>query len=707
MADYDARTAWDTVTYLSTPNDGWSSTIGLIGKVSGTPSEAAAAAYVAQKLRDYGVPDVATKHYITTSWELGSTELKVISPESGVVYPSSGEGLAFAMQGTIDDHGYAVLAASGWIVPQGHFTRLSNGNYSYDFANNPTHDAIVAPLVFVGRGTAKEFNLAGDVTGKIVLTLRDDGVTQWPTAPLFEAWNRGAAAALFYGYFGESQVPDSVRGDIVGPAPIPAFETTINVGHHLQALLRGGPVMLSLKGVASISSDEYARSVDVIGMIPGWRYPDQYVIVGSQIDTWFYGPSNSNSGVATTLGLAKLFGAMAKHGNPPARTIVFALVGSEELGGPIDTWLDWIGGSYALVKEGFVVPWPDLGKRMVADLDLSNIGFKSVTGTHSMMGSWELQGIAKRTLKDLGLSQNVSASSGLNPFSDMWSYSAVAGGSTWECCGQPGYGKVYHTWNDTMADQSSWQYQAFGQYFSVLLYRLANSLIVPLDMGSTLSWVADGINKVSALAPDPSLQSAYTAASTSVARLQADWLSISAQESTLVNGYRATGANRWAIEEEASALNLRIMAARSDIVRWMVTTGGSMGGWWFYHRGEQYASDLHTVAAAQADLAQGDLQASADALKGVFAMDWGHRMSVTTYEQIIADIEANLWWGGEWDQQPHYTDVRTDYELLSNGMAAGAAQNLANERAILVGEIGQSMSQLALYLDSAHMNWDS
>jgi hypothetical protein len=454
-------------------------------------------------------------------------------------------------------------------------------------------------------------------------------------------------------------------------------------------------------------SDAWARSVDVIGIIPGWRYPDEYVFVGSQIDTWFYGPSNSNSGVATTLGLAKLFGYLAAHGQPPARSIVFALVGSEELGGPISTWLDWIGGSYALVRDGFVAPYPDLGKVMVADLNLANIGFRSVTGTHTMSGSWELQGIVKRTLKDVGLAGNVSAVSQLNPFSDLWSYSAIAGGSTFDCCGQPGYGRVYHTWNDTMADQSYWQYQAFGQYFAVLLYRIANSLIVPLDLGSTLSWVSDGLARVADLAPEPSLQPAYGEAASALAQLQSDWQSILVREAALRSAYNARGADAGSIEEQARALNLEIMAARHDLVRWMVTTGGSMAGWWFYHRGEQYASDLHNVAAAEAALAQGDLEAAASYLKDVFAMDWGNHVSVLTYEQVLADMEANPWWAGEWDQQPRYTDVRMDYQLLVDGVTTGVAQDLASKHELLTSEVSASMAELVAALRAAHADWAS
>jgi len=690
-AAYDTDNAWDHARYLSTPNDGWSERIGLIGKVSGTAEERAAAEYVRSQLAPY-VDEATIRTYITTSWEFRFSEVRVIAPEAGTVYPSSGYGNCFLSWGRVDPHGYDVLAASGWASPA-HFRRVGEW-YIYDFNN--TADAIVADLVWVGRGTAKEFDRAGDVTGKVALILRDDFVTQWPTAPLIEAAHRGAIATIFYGYYGENQNPDSVRGDIVCPGPLPAFQTTANVAHHLQALLQSGPVRVSLRGSADLISDALSRSVYVEGIIWGSTYPEEFVLSGSQIDTWFYAPSNSNSGVATNLELARLFGSMRTTWRP-ARSLMFIMVGSEELGGPITTWFDWIGGSYNFVKQHY-----GIGARMVAHIDISNVGFPSASGISTWSGSWELQGIFKRTVRDLGYDAFYAVWSGLNPFADIWSYTAVAGGSGLLCCSQTGYTRVYHTWNDTFEVQSRDQYTRTGRLSAVLLYRLAQRLFLPLDLGGTLGWVEAGVQVVRDLAPDPAVRPRLDAAEEAVGALQEDWASLSERMESLQRDYRARGSDRAAIEVVAGRINKAIMEARTHIVNWMITTGGSMGGWWFYHRGEQYASDLYNIDLALTSLSQGASRGALRALVDVFAMDWGHRMSRATYHDVIEDIEADLYWGGEWEQQPKYTDVYDEYVAVREGRWNDARGGLLADRAQVLGRLDRDIMLLAEHLGIAH-----
>lgn len=71
---------------------------------------------------------------------------------------------------------------------------------------------------------------------------------------------------------------------------------------------------------------------DVIGKIPGTKYPDQWVVVGNHRDAWVYGAVDPNSGTAAMLesvaGLQKLL----EQGWKPERTLVFASWDAEEEG---------------------------------------------------------------------------------------------------------------------------------------------------------------------------------------------------------------------------------------------------------------------------------------------------------------------------------------------------------------------------------------
>jgi N-acetylated-alpha-linked acidic dipeptidase len=71
---------------------------------------------------------------------------------------------------------------------------------------------------------------------------------------------------------------------------------------------------------------------NVIGKIPGAKYPDQWVVLGNHRDAWAYGAVDPNSGTAAMLETVHGLGELLKHGWKPDRTIVFASWDAEEEG---------------------------------------------------------------------------------------------------------------------------------------------------------------------------------------------------------------------------------------------------------------------------------------------------------------------------------------------------------------------------------------
>ncbi len=69
---------------------------------------------------------------------------------------------------------------------------------------------------------------------------------------------------------------------------------------------------------------------DVIAMIKGSTYPDQWVIRGNHHDGWVFGAADPLSGNIAMLSEAKALGALVKGGWKPARTIVYASWDGEE-----------------------------------------------------------------------------------------------------------------------------------------------------------------------------------------------------------------------------------------------------------------------------------------------------------------------------------------------------------------------------------------
>jgi N-acetylated-alpha-linked acidic dipeptidase len=71
---------------------------------------------------------------------------------------------------------------------------------------------------------------------------------------------------------------------------------------------------------------------NVIGKIPGTKYPDEWVIVGNHRDAWVYGAVDPNSGTAAMLEAVHGISELLQTGWKPERTIVFASWDAEEEG---------------------------------------------------------------------------------------------------------------------------------------------------------------------------------------------------------------------------------------------------------------------------------------------------------------------------------------------------------------------------------------
>ena len=80
-----------------------------------------------------------------------------------------------------------------------------------------------------------------------------------------------------------------------------------------------------------IKMDNSPRKItNVIGSIKGSESPEEIVLVGNHRDAWIFGGLDPSSGTACLMELARAFGAAAKAGFRPRRSIVFANWDAEE-----------------------------------------------------------------------------------------------------------------------------------------------------------------------------------------------------------------------------------------------------------------------------------------------------------------------------------------------------------------------------------------
>jgi N-acetylated-alpha-linked acidic dipeptidase len=90
-----------------------------------------------------------------------------------------------------------------------------------------------------------------------------------------------------------------------------------------------GPVKVKMH----LKQDYQFRTIwDVIGMVRGTEYPDDWVVGGNHRDAWVYGAVDPNSGTASMLEAVHGVGELLKAGWKPKRSIIFGSWDAEEEG---------------------------------------------------------------------------------------------------------------------------------------------------------------------------------------------------------------------------------------------------------------------------------------------------------------------------------------------------------------------------------------
>ena len=90
-----------------------------------------------------------------------------------------------------------------------------------------------------------------------------------------------------------------------------------------------GPATVHLK----VDFDWTTKPVyNVLGVIPGSVFKDQWILYGNHHDAWANGASDPISGASSLMETARVLSKMVKSGWKPKRTIVFALWDAEEFG---------------------------------------------------------------------------------------------------------------------------------------------------------------------------------------------------------------------------------------------------------------------------------------------------------------------------------------------------------------------------------------
>lgn len=232
----------------------------------------------------------------------------------------------------------------------------------------------------------------------------------------------------------------------------------------------------------------YKEIENTFGIIRGSSLPDEVVIVGAHRDAWSPGALDNVSGTVSVLEAARAWAAAVRAGMLPARTLVFATWDAEEWG---------LIGSSEWVEEHRDTLRATAVAYINQDVIASGRMF-SASGTASMH---DLVRSVTRTVGQPGdtvsvyrdwARRTVSARRAEPPLGDLGGGSDFMGfynhlGIPAINFGFGGPGGSYHSGYDTWtfverhADPGYLSHRAAAQLVAVLMARLANATVVPLD----------------------------------------------------------------------------------------------------------------------------------------------------------------------------------------------------------------------------------
>jgi N-acetylated-alpha-linked acidic dipeptidase len=245
----------------------------------------------------------------------------------------------------------------------------------------------------------------------------------------------------------------------------------------------------------------YKRIYNTLGILRGRTFPDELVITGAHRDAWSPGAVDDVSGVISVLEAARAWGEAARAGQGPQRTLIFAtwdaeewgLIGSSEW---VEQHADSIGAhAVAYLNQDVAASGRMFNSSGTASLHrLMRDAARTVTqpgDTASIYADW-----ARRTVTSQRPEPPLGDLGGGSDFAGFYNHLGIPSFDF----GFGGPGGAYHSGYDTytfmerFGDPGYLSHRAAGQMAAVLLSRLANADVVPLeftDLGVYLVALAD------------------------------------------------------------------------------------------------------------------------------------------------------------------------------------------------------------------------
>ncbi len=486
--------------------------LSAVPHVAGTPAQATTRDYVLDKMKSWGID----------AW---SKEYTVYIPQPDTV--------------------------AAWIINGGHTTRLrlvepGSGPQVPPFNGYTGDGDVTADVVYVNYGLIEDYttldSLGVSVSGKVVLARYG---RSFRGIKAREAQKRGAVGLIVYsdpqedGFFrgdvypkGPMRNADGIQrgsmmnsnGDPTTPAwssvegarrlpedslaipKIPIIPMSYGNARRFLEPMTGasvpqswqgglpfryhvgpGPARARLHVKTERGERGFHKIWNTVGVIRGSRWPDEWVVMGAHRDAWGPGARDNVSGTVSVLETARAFAALAREGQKPERTLVFATWDAEEWGLIGSTeWVEEMEDSLrahvvAYINEDGTFSGPNFNGAGSPSLKpLFRAAARVVpdpVGPGTVYDVWLKSKNADTTALTFG---NLGGGS---DFAGFYHHLGIPSGGI----GFDGPDGIYHSmydsydWMSRFGDPGYKAHRAGAQLVALILARLANSDLLPLD----------------------------------------------------------------------------------------------------------------------------------------------------------------------------------------------------------------------------------
>jgi len=261
------------------------------------------------------------------------------------------------------------------------------------FAVNTPQNGLVAEVIDAGHGTQEDFErLAPAMAGKIVLAgLLSPAKASQATKEFQKvdfAAKKGAAACLIISGT-QGGLTRTRASNYGGYSSIPAASIAYEDGTWLRRQLASGhAVKMRLLTLNKILPK--TKAVNVVAEIPGRENPQEVVVLGAHLDSWFLGPGAADNALGASI-VIETARILSRLGLSPRRTIRFILFSGEEEG---------LLGSFAYVKsheaelDNFV---------LMVNLDMTGLMYPGVLNPYGVCPIEDKLGAVLPVLAGLGI----------------------------------------------------------------------------------------------------------------------------------------------------------------------------------------------------------------------------------------------------------------------------------------------------------------